>query len=119
MDPRQFDAIYSGKIMNTRTRTILMAAAFAAAASALGSQAADNDASSQAKSQDTQSQATPSTYGPEAREALRDTADGESAHTAAENAWLIQERIQDSNGSKPLVFVQPASNSSADSTGAR
>jgi hypothetical protein len=100
--------------MNTRAKTILMAAAFAAAASALGSQAADKDAASQP-----QKQVTPASYGPEATVALYDTTDGESAHTAAENAWLIQERIQDSNGSKPLPFVAPAATTTADSDASR
>lgn len=95
--------------MKTRTRTILMAAAFAAAASALGSQAADNDASSRAQSQATGSPASIGSYSPEAMRALYDTADGESPHTAAENAWLIQERIQ------PLPFVEPPSTPAADS----
>ena len=31
----------------------------------------------------------------------------ESAHTAAENAWFVKERIADSNGSRPVPFVAP------------
>jgi hypothetical protein len=45
MASRQFDEPIKGMLMNTRTRTIVMAAALAAAAAALGTRAADQGVS--------------------------------------------------------------------------
>jgi len=38
----------------------------------------------------------------------------ESARTAAQNDWLVRERIADSDGSKPQPFVPPAAANGGD-----
>jgi hypothetical protein len=87
--------------MNTRIRSNFVHALFATAAIAsLGAQAADSGYFEEQR-------AISDGYFPQYNAAPRH-AKPESALTAAQNEWLIRERIADSNGSKPQQFVPPA-----------
>jgi hypothetical protein len=90
-----------------------MAAAFAAATSALGSQAADSGPYVA-----TQREITGGDYPQFTVSQEPAPKKAESAHTAAENDWLTQERISDSNGSTPVPFIEPTASATADSTSA-
>ena len=94
--------------MKTRTRTALMAVAFAATAAALVSQAADQGNWFE------QQRMISDGYYPQYTVAPRVTKP-ESPRTAAENAWLEKERIADSYGSKPVPFTPPPATVASDS----
>jgi hypothetical protein len=96
MASRRSDEPFEGKTMNTRTRTIAMAAALAAAAAVLSSRAANEGASlaadAPAKTQSVQRLADK----PAPDRAQR------NANAAPQPAWWVRERAEDDGYAWPL-----------------
>lgn len=100
--------------MNTRIRTIFMAVALAAAATAMGSQAAGQPGSADQGDYFGQQRQITDGYYPQYSVVVTPARVRPATQAqAAEDKWLDKERAADSNGSKPVRFSSPTAPSVA------